>query len=90
MLLSPNPIHMAEAATTSPAKPLITLSEGNIRLSVFKGPRISLQRIYQYEGKTGYAHSFRIEDLPVVKQLLNQAVIQIETAKDELVEELEK
>ena len=83
LLYFPPKTMASKAKATSSAKPLHTFVEGNIHISVFDGPRITIQRSYQYQGKAGFAHSIRLEDAPIVKRLLDQVVIKLESPADE-------
>jgi hypothetical protein len=80
---------MAKSATTSPAKPIHRLRVENVLVTVWDGPRATLQREYVYQGKVGYADSFRVEDTINLKRALDQFVIwaesapAVETAADE-------
>ena len=66
---------MASANDKSPAKPIRRFQDGKITLSAWPENRISLQRMYTHDGKTGYASSFRLDDVAAVKKLLDQFVI---------------
>lgn len=75
---------MAKAKNTASAsKPIHRIRSGNIHLSVWEGNRATLQRAYTYEGKAGYADSFRVEDLHDLRRAFDQFVIWAETPKDE-------
>jgi len=78
---------MAQATEKSPAKPVHRLKVDNIHLTVWEGPRVTLQREYVFRGQAGYADSLRIEDIPSLKQALDQFVLWsegfIDKAKDE-------
>jgi hypothetical protein len=78
---------MAKAKNTSSAasanKPIHRIQSGKIHLSVWEGNRATLQRAYTYEGKAGYADSFRVEDLHDLRRVFDQFVIWAETPKDE-------
>ncbi len=66
---------MAQAKEKSPAKPIHRLKVDNIHLTVWEGPRVTLQREYTFRGKVGYADSLRIEDIPPLKKALDQYVL---------------
>ncbi len=66
---------MAEAATTSKARPIHRITVGNISLSVFPGSKASLQRQYVYRGKASYANSIRAVDVIDAKRALDQFAI---------------
>ena len=66
---------MAQAKEKSPAKPVHRLKVDNIHLTVWEGPRVTLQREYVFRGQAGYADSLRIEDIPPLKKALDQFVL---------------
>lgn len=82
---------MAKAKSTSPAtpaptseakpanKPIHRLRSGNVLVTVWEGPRVTLQREYRFDNKIGYADSFRVEDTLDLKRALDQFVIWAET-----------
>ena len=78
---------MAKAKNTSSApsanKPIHRIRSGNVHLSVWEGNRATLQRAYTYEGKAGYADSFRVEDLHDLRRAFDLFVIWAETPKNE-------
>lgn len=77
------PFTVAEAAKTSSAKPLHRLRVENVLVTVWDGPRVTLQREYVYDRKVGYADSFRVEDCTNLKRAIDQFVIWAESPKAE-------
>lgn len=74
---------MAKANDKSSAKPLHRLKVENISVTVWEGPRVTIQREYVYDRQVGYADSFRVEDVPNLKRALDQFVIWSELPKDD-------
>ncbi len=75
---------MAKAKNIESAKkPIHRIRSGHIHLSVWEGNRATLQRAYTYEGKAGYADSFRVEDLLDLRRAFDQFVLWAEMPRDE-------
>lgn len=75
---------MAKAKNKSSAKPIHRLRVENILVTVWDGPRVTIQREYVFDRKVGYADSFRVEDCTKLKRALDQFVIWAESPKDEV------
>ena len=74
---------MAKANDKSPAKPVHRLKVDNISVTVWEGPRVTLQREDIYDRQIGYADSFRVVDVPNLKKALDQFVIWAERPKED-------
>lgn len=74
---------MAKAKNTSSAKPIHRLRVENVLVTVWDGPRATLQREYVFDRKVEYADSFRVEDCTNLKRAIDQFVLWAEMPKDE-------
>jgi hypothetical protein len=74
---------LAKSANTSPAKPIHRLRVENVLVTVWDGPRVTLQREYVFDRKVEYADSFRVEDCTNLKRAIDQFVLWAESPKDE-------